>query len=143
MRQDALGLLDHVEAHERNLHGEDRSEDVEGGVGDVQAVRVAALGSDGESVLTDEDHDHDVDRDQIDDEHVTSPGGHHVKVAQCAARRDQQRARIDRLGVRSKTGGHLHPEIEGEQHREDGGGLVIVTTGHGARDVRGNQTHEG
>ena len=90
MRQDALGLLDHVEAHERNLHGEDRSEDVEGGVGDVQAVRVAALGSDGVCEVTDEDHDHDVDRDQIDDEYVTSPGGHHVEVAQCAARRDQQ-----------------------------------------------------
>ena len=39
-------------------------------------------------------------------------------------------------------GGHLHPEIEGEQHCEDGGGFVIIASGHRTRDVGGNQTHE-
>lgn len=40
--QNALGLLDDVEADEGNLHGENGAENVECGVGDVQAVRVAA-----------------------------------------------------------------------------------------------------
>lgn len=48
MREDALGLLDNVEADEGNLHGEDAAEDVEGGVGDVESVGVAACVRKGE-----------------------------------------------------------------------------------------------
>lgn len=48
MREDALGLLDDVEADEGNLHGEDAAEDVEGGVGDVESVGVAACVRKGE-----------------------------------------------------------------------------------------------
>ena len=48
MREDALGLLDNVEADEGNLHGEDAAEDVEGGVGDVEAGGVAACVRKGE-----------------------------------------------------------------------------------------------
>ena len=40
VRENALGLLDDVEADEGDLHGEDAAEDVEGGVGDVESVRV-------------------------------------------------------------------------------------------------------
>ena len=34
----ALRLLDDIEAHKGDLHGHDGAEDVEGGVGDVEAV---------------------------------------------------------------------------------------------------------
>lgn len=42
MRNDALGLFDHVEAHEGDLHRQDRAQNVERRVRDVQAMRIAA-----------------------------------------------------------------------------------------------------
>lgn len=42
MRDDALGLLDHVKAHEGDLHRQNRAQNVERRVRDVQAVRIAA-----------------------------------------------------------------------------------------------------
>ena len=48
MREEALGLLDNVAAADGNLHGEDAAEDVEGGVGDVESVGVAACVRKGE-----------------------------------------------------------------------------------------------
>ena len=46
--EDALSLLDDVEADKRHLHGENGPEDVEGGVRDVETVGVSAWGVRGE-----------------------------------------------------------------------------------------------
>lgn len=54
------------------LHSHDAPEGVECGVGDVEAAAVA----------TSHDHNDHVDRDDVDDEHVASPGGNHVEVRQ-------------------------------------------------------------
>ena len=40
MRDNTLGLLDDIETNERNLHGENGAENIEGGVGDVETVGV-------------------------------------------------------------------------------------------------------
>lgn len=54
------------------LHGHEAAEGVEGGVGDVQAAAVAPG----------DDHDNDVDGDDVDDEHVPTPGRYHVEVGE-------------------------------------------------------------
>ena len=61
-----LAGSDRLESDEWDLHRAQQSEDEEGGVGRVQPGRVAA-------------HQHqreDVQRDQVDDEDVATPGGH-------------------------------------------------------------------
>ena len=58
------------------LHGHDAPEGVEGGVGDVEAA----------AVPPGHHHDNDVDGDDVDDEHVTPPGSHHVEVRQGLSR---------------------------------------------------------
>ena len=65
-----LGGLHWLEPDEGDLHGEDGADDVDGGVGDVDPVREAAA-----------DHeDEDVHGDEVDEEHVAAPRGHHVEV---------------------------------------------------------------
>ena len=59
-----LAGSDGLEADEWDLHGAQQAEDEEGGVGRVEAGRVAA-------------HHHQrehVERDEVDDEHVATPG---------------------------------------------------------------------
>ena len=63
--------LDRLEPDEGDLHGQDGAESVDGGVGDVDAVRVSA---------TDHQHEH-MDGDQVDEEHVASPRGHLWRIA--------------------------------------------------------------
>ena len=55
--------LDRLEPNEGDLHRQDGAESVDGGVSDVDPVRVAAA---------DHQHEH-VDGDQVDEEHVASP----------------------------------------------------------------------
>ncbi len=62
-----LAGLDGLEADERDLHGEDGAEAVDGAVGDVDPVG-----------KTPGDHQREhVHRDQVDEEHVATPGRHH------------------------------------------------------------------
>lgn len=81
----ALGLLHHVEADKRHLHGEQGAEHVEGAVGDVEAVAVAASG----------EEDEDVDGDEVDDEHEAAPGRDHVEVGQGGCGGPHERPRVD------------------------------------------------
>lgn len=74
-----------------------------------------------------------VQRQQVGNEHITTPRRHHVSVEQRGKRTPEHRSVLDRLD----------PEEEGEHQQEDGNGLVIVTTGHGSRDVTRGDAHEG
>ena len=56
----------YLEAHEGDLHGEDGSQAVDGAVGHVDAVGEASG----------EHEDQHVQRDEVDKEHVASPGRH-------------------------------------------------------------------
>ena len=67
-----LSGLDGLEAYEGDLHGKKCAQGVHGAVGDVKAIGVAA---------GDEEHQ-DVQRDKIDNEDISSPCRHHVKVGQ-------------------------------------------------------------
>ena len=82
-----LGGLHWLEPDEGDLHGEDGADDVDGGVGDVDPVREAAA-----------DHeDEDVHGDEVDEEHVAAPRGHHVEVGHGAEGRPVDVASLDAL----------------------------------------------
>lgn len=72
MRRHAFRLLHHIEADEGDLHGHDAAECVERRVGDVEAGAVSPS----------HHHNHHIDRDDVDDEHVAAPRRHHVEVSQ-------------------------------------------------------------
>jgi hypothetical protein len=59
-------------------------------------------------------------RQQIGDEHVTTPRRHHVSVEQCGQRSPHGRSILQTL----------NPEEERKNQQEDGNGLVVVTTSH-------------
>ena len=65
-----LAGADRQESNEGDLHRGDKSDDKEGVVGDVDPLRESSH---------QEEHKH-VEGDEIDDEDVASPGGHHVEV---------------------------------------------------------------
>lgn len=81
-----------------HLHGHDGAQDVEGGVGDVEARGEAATHQKGEHV----------DGDDVDDEHVATPGCHHVEVRQRAQGRPLRGAEGKgvRGGGRERRWGH-------------------------------------
>lgn len=110
-----LGRLDGLETDEVDLHGEQSSEGVDRAVGDVEAAREAAGDQQRE----------DVQRDQVDDEDVASPRGHHVEVGQRAHGSPEERAGVDRLD----------PAVVGEDEGEDGNAFVIKRTSDRTRDV--------
>lgn len=56
----------YLEANERDLHGEDGSQAVDGAVGHVDTVGEAAS----------EHEDQHVEGDEVDQEHIATPGGH-------------------------------------------------------------------
>ena len=81
---------------------------------------------------TDKHHQHDVDGDDVNDKHITSPRGDHVEITQSTASRDEKRASVHRL----------HPQIESEDQSENGHSLIIVRSSDRTGNVRGNHAHE-
>ena len=81
---------------------------------------------------TNEDHQDHINRDDVDDEHITSPRRNHVEITQRTAGRDEQRACIDTL----------HPQIEGEDHSKDGNSFVIIRAAHRSRNIGRNDTNK-
>lgn len=64
-------------------------------------------------------------RDQVDNENVTSPCTNHVKVGKGANGRPEEGSSVN----------SLHPRGIGEDQREDGNTFVIEGAGHGTGDV--------
>lgn len=69
-----------LEPNEGNLHRANKAQDVEGGVGRVEAVREASHQQEGEHV----------EWDEVDDVHVAAPRTHHVEVGEGSHRRPEQ-----------------------------------------------------
>lgn len=91
---------------------------------------------------TNDNHDNNIDRNDVDDENITTPGRHHIEVAKSTASRDQERTSVHRLEMKRKERMYFHPEIEGEDHSENGVSFVIVGTSNGTRDIGRNQTYK-
>lgn len=64
-------------------------------------------------------------RDKIDNEYITSPCGHHVKVCEGSQTRPEEGTSLH----------GLDPQIVGQQQREDGYTFVIVRTSDGTGNV--------
>lgn len=98
--------LNMLEADEADLHPEQHSQHIGTVVGDIEPLRVPP---------GDEQDEH-VEREEVDDEDVASPGGDHVEVAERGGERPGEGPGVD----------CAHEEVEGEQQREDGDTLVVV-----------------
>ena len=109
--------LNMLEADEADLHPEQHSQHIGAVVGDIEPLRVPP---------GDEQDEH-VEREEVDDEDVASPGGDHVEVAERGGERPGEGPGVD----------GADEEVEGEQQREDGDALVVVGPGDGAGDVSG------
>mmetsp|Transcript_1944 Transcript_1944/g.6985 ORF Transcript_1944/g.6985 Transcript_1944/m.6985 type:complete len:339 (-) Transcript_1944:665-1681(-) len=71
-----LGRLNGLEANEVDLHRHQRSHHVKRAVRDVDPVGVTSADDEGQHVK----------RDEVDDEHISSPGGNHIEVGERAER---------------------------------------------------------
>lgn len=118
-----LRTLNWLEAHEWDLHREDRAHTVDDTVGDINSIRKATGRHQGENVQ----------RNQIDQEHVAAPRRHHVEIGECGQRRPQDRSSFHRLD----------PHVVGEQHAEDGNSLVVIGPSHRPRDISWHDTDHG
>ena len=115
-------VADGQEADKRNLHACKRAERVPGRVADVQTRAISAHAQE----------DKDVEREQVGDEDVTTPGRDHVAVEEGSKGAPHDRSLLDTLD----------PQVEGEDEEEDGNGFVVVTASNGTRDVSGGNAHE-
>ena len=115
-------VADGQESHEGNLHTAQSTKSIPGRVADVEATAVA----------THTEQNEDMERDQVSDEHISTPGRDHVSVEQRSQRSPHNGALLH----------GLDPQEEGENKQENGNGLVIVTTRHRPRDVTGGNAHE-
>ena len=69
---------------------------------------------------------------QIDDENISTPRRHHVKV-----RQRTPSGPVDTTGLDS-----LDPQVVGEHECEDGDTLVVIAAGHRAGNVSGDNGDE-
>ena len=102
--------FDGLEPDEGDLHGAEEADDEEGVVGDIDPLRESSH---------EEEHKH-VEGDQIDDEDVASPCGHHVEVGH-----GRQGAPVHGPSLDS-----LDPEVVGEHESKDGNTLIVITACH-------------
>lgn len=74
-----------------------------------------------------------MERNQIGNEHISTPGRHHVPIEQSC-----QGTPHDRSVLHS-----LDPEEECKDEKEDGNCFVIVTSSHGTGDVTRRNSDKG
>lgn len=107
--------LQGLEANKRDLHGEQQSERVEYRERDVEIPGIA---------LEDEQSQH-VQRNEVDNVDVSSPGRHHIEIAHRA-----QDAPECGSGFQG-----LDPEIEREEHCKDSYAFIVITARRTSADV--------
>lgn len=110
------------ETDKRNLHARQSSQGVPCGIANVNTRAVPSHA----------EQDEHMQRDQVSDEDVSTPSGHHVPVGQSC-----QGSPHDRSVLHG-----LDPEEEGEHKKEDSNRLVIIASGDGTGDITGDNSHE-
>lgn len=115
-------VADGQETDKGNLHARKRAQRVPGGVTDVKTRAVSAHAQ----------QDKDVERKQVGNEDITTPGRDHVSVEERSESTPHDGALLDALD----------PEVEGEDEEEDGNGFIVVTSSDGTRNVTGGNAHE-
>lgn len=117
-----LGRSDWQETDEWNLHTGQRAESVPSAVSDVNA----------RAKPTHQDQHEDVQRDQVGNEDVASPRGHHVSVKQGTERTPERRTELH----------GFDPEVESEYQQENSNRLIVITPRHRSRDISRRDTHK-
>lgn len=115
------------EPDERDLHGQESAQDVENVVGCYDFIEFLGL-----LLLVSDKGEEDEDGDDVDDEGVTSPRGHHVEVGQGWPYRPKDRTCIT----------CLQENVERENQSEYWYSFVIVGPSHWSRHVAGRKTNE-
>lgn len=111
------------ETHKRNLHASEGAQRIPRRVANIQPGAIPAHA----------DEHKRMQRQQIGNEHITTPRANHVPIEERTHGAPKHGAILDRLD----------PQEEGEDEQENSNGLVVVATGHGARNVSGRDAHEG
>lgn len=117
-----LGTANWQESNERNLHTSQRAKRIPSTISDVDSWAETAH----------ENQDENVQWDQVGDEDVASPRGHHVAVEQRAKSAPECGAELD----------GFDPEVEREDQEENGDSFVVVGSRNGAGDISWCDTHE-
>lgn len=114
--------LNRQEAHKRNLHARQSPQRIPRRIAHIQPRAEPAHA----------DQDESVQRQQIRNEHISTPGRNHVPIKQRRQRTPHNTALLDRLD----------PQIKREDEQEDGNGFIIIGARHAARDVARRDAHE-
>lgn len=117
-----LAGLQGQEADEGDVVAGQGTDGVPGCVANVQPGAVTAHDEKGQGV----------ERQQVGDEGISTPGCDHVAVEEGGSSTPEHRAELQ----------CLDPEVEGENENKDGDGLVIVATGDRSGDVTRSNAHE-
>lgn len=113
---------DRQEVDEGNLHSAQQSDNVPGGVCNVDPTAISSSQA----------KDKSVQGDQVGNEGIATPGSGHPVVEESAQRSPHHRSLLD----------GLDPEEEGEDQQEDGNGLIIITASHRPGDIAWGNTHK-
>ena len=139
--QHVFTWLHWLETDERNLHGQDGTQNVDlnkNKKGRARCVRNPTLNYrwvghiDSMREVPGEHQCQHMQRNQVDQKDITTPWGNHVEVRQCT-----------RCCPHHGSGLHgFDPEVVGQQHTEDGNGFVIVWASNRTRDITGYDRDE-
>mmetsp|Transcript_27386 Transcript_27386/g.64184 ORF Transcript_27386/g.64184 Transcript_27386/m.64184 type:complete len:201 (-) Transcript_27386:511-1113(-) len=128
-RSQLLNRSDWRPAHHRDLDGKGRANDVKGRVGPMEL----------RGIPTQKDKEAGVDTNDVDDEDVTAPDGHHVKVGQAGEDAPDQSA----AGIVLAAPQGPHPQVERHGHGRHGHGFVVVAAADGPHEVGRDDGHDG
>lgn len=115
------------ELNERDLHGQQGTQNVENVVGSDDFVHIFLFFG-----FVGNQSEENEDGDDVDDERISTPWGDHVEVSESRAYWPQ-----DAAGVTS-----FDENVESEDEGKDGDTFVIVRSSDGSGHVTGNQTDE-
>lgn len=113
-----LRTLHRLEANERDLHRQNRSDAIQNTISHIDPMRKPSSGHQRQHMQW----------NQINEEDVASPRRHHIEIGQRRHCRPQDRSRLHRF----------YPKVIRQQHTENGNAFVVVGSGNRSGNVSGN-----
>jgi hypothetical protein len=117
-----LATPDWQEPDEWNLHAGESTKSIPRSIADVES----------RAIPTHADQYESVQRKQVRDEDVTTPGRNHVSVEQRGQRTPEDGSILD----------SLDPKEERKNQQEDSNSFIVITPSDRARNVSGSNSHE-
>lgn len=106
-----------LKSHKSDLHGEEHSKDIHTIISHIEPHRIPPRYQ----------QDQNIQRDQVDYKHVSSPRRHHIEVPKCRCKSPSEGSGVNRLDK----------QVESEQKRKDSDALIVIGPSDGPRDVSG------